>query len=98
MSTGAIGDLFMGEGFDVHSVGTALTHKSYPGTFTAYALDIEAYAKFRELEGRLREADITAPDARERCRNSPILDRDTLLQLLKDAPADPYEGLAEEDA
>lgn len=97
MSTGAIGDLFMGESFDVHSVGTA-THKSYPGTFTAYALDIGAYAKFRKLEGRLREVDITAPDARERCRNSPILDRDTLLQLLKDAPADPYEGLAEEDA
>ncbi len=36
----------------IHSVGTALTHKSNPGTYTAYMLDIGAYAKFRKLEGR----------------------------------------------
>jgi hypothetical protein len=77
----------------IHSVGSALTHKSFPGTFTAFALDIGAYAKFRKLEGRFREVDITAPDARERCRNSPIMELDTLIQLLKSAPADPYEGL-----
>lgn len=77
----------------IHSVGTAVTHKSYPGTFTAFALDIGAYAKFRKLEGRFREVDITAPDSRERCRNSPILQGDNLLQLLKNAPPDPLEGL-----
>ena len=77
----------------IHSVGAALTHKSFPGTFTAYALDIGAYAKFRKLEGRFREVDITAADARERCRNSPILDLDALPELLRTAPADPYEGL-----
>jgi Cdc6-like AAA superfamily ATPase len=79
----------------VHSVGTALTHKSHPGTFAAFALDIGAYAKFRKLEGRFREVDITAPDARERCRNSPVLEADNLLQLLKNAPADAQAGLEE---
>jgi len=80
----------------IHAVGTALTHKSFPGTFTAYALYIGAYAKFRKLEGRFREVDITAPDARERCRNSPILDLETVPERLRAAPADPYEGLDEE--
>ncbi len=55
----------------IHTVGTALTHKSHPGTFAAFALDIGAYAKFRKLEGRFREVDITARDSREQCRNSP---------------------------
>lgn len=82
----------------VHLVATALTHKTHAGTFTAYSLDIGAYAKFRKLEGRFREVDITAKDARERCRNSPVLDRDTLLASLRQAPADPYEGLPEEAA
>src|SRR5581483_9423660 len=82
----------------IHSVASALTHKTYPGTFSAYSLDIGAYAKFRKLEGRFREVDITARDARERCRNSPVLDRDTLLNLLKVAPADPYEGLSDESS
>jgi hypothetical protein len=80
----------------IHSVATALTHKTYSGTFTAYALDIGAYAKYRKLEGRFEEVDITSRDAREMCRNSPVLDRDTLLNLLNKAPADPYEGLPEE--
>jgi AAA domain-containing protein len=81
----------------IHSVGTALTHKSVQGTFSAYALDIGAYAKYRKLEGRFREVDITAPDARELCRNSPILNGDALLQLLKTVPASPYVGPEDED-
>jgi hypothetical protein len=72
----------------IHSVGTAVTHKTYPGTFAAYMLDIGAYAKFRKLEGRFREVDITANDAREQCRNSPILDPDLLLTLIHKAPVD----------
>jgi hypothetical protein len=81
----------------IHSVGIALTHKSNPGTFTAYMLDIGAYAKYRKLEGRFKEIDVTASDARERCRNSPVLGRDTLLQLLGAAPANPEVELADED-
>ncbi len=82
----------------IHSVAIALTHKTISGTFSAYALDIGAYAKFRKLEGRFKEVDITAADARERCRNSPVLTRDTLLNLLSDAPAEPYRNLPDENA
>ena len=81
----------------IHSVGTALTHKSFPGTFSAYALDIGAYAKYRKLEGRFREVEITAPDARERCGNSPVLSGQVLLQLLKTVPANPNVASEEEE-
>jgi hypothetical protein len=81
----------------IHSVAIALTHKSNPGTFNAYMLDIGAYAKYRKLEGRFKEIDVTAPDAREGCRNSPVLDRDTLLLLLQAAPANPNVILPDED-
>ena len=76
----------------IHSVATALTHKSVGGTFSAYALDIGAYAKYRKLEGRFREVDITAPDSREQCRNSPILQGAELIELLKTSPPDPNVG------
>jgi hypothetical protein len=81
----------------VHSVSSALTHKSVSGTFAAYMLDIGAHAKFRKLEGRFKEIDITAADAKERCRNAPILDEDTLMQLLRTVPADPNVELANEN-
>jgi hypothetical protein len=70
----------------VHSVGSALTHKSIAGTFNAYMIDIGAYANLRKLEGRFNEIDITAPDARERCRNAPVLDESTLIGLYRAAP------------
>jgi hypothetical protein len=71
----------------IHSVGTALTHKSTSGTFQANMIDIGAYANMRKLAERFMEIDITASDARERCRNAPILDEHTLLQLYQTAPA-----------
>jgi hypothetical protein len=37
----------------IHSVGSALTHKSVQDTFNAYMIDIGAYAILRKLEGRL---------------------------------------------
>jgi hypothetical protein len=71
----------------IHSVGTALTHKSTPGTFQANMIDIGAYANMRKLAERFTEIDVTAADARERCRTAPILDGQTLLQLYQTAPA-----------
>ena len=65
----------------IHSVGSALTHKSVQGTFNAYMIDIGAYANLRKLEGRFTEIDITAPHAKERCRNAPVLDGATLVQF-----------------
>jgi Cdc6-like AAA superfamily ATPase len=70
----------------IHSVGGSLTHKTSAGTFAAFMIDIGAYANLRKLEGRFREIDITAADAKEQCRNSPILDRNTLDILFKAAP------------
>jgi hypothetical protein len=70
----------------IHSVGSALTHKSITGTFNAYMIDIGAYANLRKLEGRFNEIDVTAPDAKERCRNAPVLDDTTLISLYQSAP------------
>lgn len=72
----------------VHSVGSALTHKSVQGTFNAYMIDIGAYANLRKLEGRFSEIDVTAPDAKERCRNAPVLDEGELSTLIGTAPDD----------
>jgi len=70
----------------VHSVGSALTHKSVSGTFNAYMIDIGAYANLRKLEGRFNEIDVTAADAKERCRNAPVLDENQLTSLLRSSP------------
>jgi hypothetical protein len=70
----------------IHAVGSALTHKSISGTFNAYMIDIGAYANLRKLEGRFVEIDVTAPDAKERCRNAPVLDDATLMGLYRSAP------------
>jgi hypothetical protein len=70
----------------IHSVGSALTHKSIQGTFNAYMIDIGAYANLRKLEGRFTEIDVTAPDAKEQCRNAPVLDGGTLVQFYRSAP------------
>jgi len=70
----------------IHSVGSALTHKTQAGTFQAYMIDIRAYANLRKLAGRFNEIDITAREARESCRNAPVLDEATLIQLYRSAP------------
>ena len=81
----------------VHSVGSALTSKSQAGhTFAAFMIDIGAYAKYRNLHNRLNEIDVTANDARERCRNAPIMDRMTFDQFMKGSPADAESALMED--
>jgi hypothetical protein len=73
----------------IHSVGTALTHKSQAGhTYAAFMIDIGAYAKFRNLLNRLNEIDVTANDAREKCRNAPILDQKGFDLFMSAAPAE----------
>jgi hypothetical protein len=72
----------------IHSVGTALTHKSQAGhTYAAFMIDIGAYAKYRNLIHRLTEIDVTANDARERCRNAPILDGPSFDSFMRSSPA-----------
>ena len=70
----------------IHLVGAALTHKTIQGTLNAYMIDIGAYANLRKLEGRFTEIDVTAPDAKERCRNAPVLDLIELVRAYHSAP------------
>jgi hypothetical protein len=71
----------------IHSVSSALTHKSQPGTFQAFVIDIGCYAHMRTLEGKFSEVDISAPDAKEKMRSSPVLDAETLSSLWATAPS-----------
>lgn len=58
----------------IHSCGSALTHKSQPGSYQAFAIDIGCYAHMRVLRGRLNEIDLLGGDAKERMRSAPIFD------------------------
>jgi len=80
----------------IHLVGTALTHKSQPGTFTAYMIDIGAYANLRKLANKFREIDVTATNSKEQCRNAPVLAGSTLEEFFATAPEDAEAQLVKE--
>lgn len=71
----------------VHSVGTAFTHKSHPGSYQGFMIDIGCYAHMRKLEGKMNEVDLSAHDAKERMRSVPILSQEILQKLWDEAPA-----------
>lgn len=50
----------------VHSCASALTHKSQPGTFQAFAIDIGCYAHLRKLQDRFSEIDVASPKAKSK--------------------------------
>ncbi len=81
----------------IHSAGSALTHKSAPGTFQAYAIDIGCYAHMRKLHDRFVELDLFATNAKEKMRSAPILAAED-FRTLWDAAPDDFESalLAEE--
>ena len=57
----------------IHLVGTALTHKSQGGTFTAYMIGHQgAYANLRKLANKFKGIHVTADGAKEQCRNAPV--------------------------
>ncbi len=72
----------------IHEVGTAFTHKSQPGTFRGYIIDVGFYAGLRKLQGKLTEIDLASDDWREKIRSSPVLGKDETLRLWKDVPID----------
>jgi len=80
----------------IHLVGTALTHKSQSGTFTAYMIDIGAYANLRKLANKFKEIDVTETGSKEQCRNAPILEGPTLEAFFASAPIDAEEALITE--
>lgn len=71
----------------IHSAGVALTHKSQPGTFQAFSIDIGCYAHLRKLDGRFSELDISLPDAKERMRSAPVLEEQQFQGFWAKAPA-----------
>ncbi len=82
----------------IHICATALTHKSLEGTYRAFAVDIGCYAHLRKLEGRFKETDVSASDAKERMRSAPVLDHEKLDSLLGTVPANPEAVLLDPDA
>lgn len=81
----------------IHSAGAALTHKSAPGTYQAFTIDIGCYAHMRKLHGRFNEIDVSETGARERMRSAPILTREHFAELWTEAPADVEGALRSED-
>jgi len=77
----------------IHHCASALTHKSQPGTYQAFAIDIGCYAHFRKLVGRFNEIDVSEPGAKEKMRSAPILDAARLSDLFNKAPSNIEEAL-----
>ena len=70
----------------IHNCASALTHKSQPGTYQAFAIDIGCYAHFRKLEGRFNEIDVSDAGAKEKMRSAPILEPSRLIELFETSP------------
>jgi len=81
----------------IHNCATALTHKSQPGTYQAFAIDIGCYAHLRKLQGRFGEVDVSSSKAKEQMRSAPILDGSKLQATIKSAPQDVEEALLSGD-
>jgi hypothetical protein len=77
----------------IHSAGTALTHKSQPGTYHAFAIDIGCYAHMRVLEDKFIEIDLTDTEAKEKMRSAPILDDKIFESIWDSVPTDPELAL-----
>jgi hypothetical protein len=73
----------------IHNAGSALTHKSLPGNFQAFAIDIGCYAHFRKMQGRFSEIDVSSPIAKDQMRSAPVLDEGTLIKAFEEIPDDP---------
>lgn len=81
----------------VHNCGVALTHKSQPGTYQAFAIDIGCYAHMRKLHGRLVELDLSRSDAKEKMRSTVILSENEFDSLWKRTPNDVEKELRNEE-
>jgi hypothetical protein len=81
----------------IHNCATALTHKSQPGTYQAFAIDIGCYAHLRKLQGRFSEIDVSSSKAKDQMRSAPILDKEKLQATLGSAPQDVAHALLDPD-
>jgi hypothetical protein len=71
----------------IHSVGSAFTHKSHPGSYQGFMIDIGCYAHMRKLEGKMNEIDLSDSGAKEQMRSVPILSQELLQRLWSSAPS-----------
>jgi len=81
----------------IHSAASALTHKSQPGTFQAFLIDIGCYAHLRKLDGRFNELDISLGEAKDRIRSAPILDASNFSNLFNSAPDNVESALMQDE-
>ena len=72
----------------IHSAGSAITHKSRPGTYHAMVIDIGCYAHMRVLSGKFTEIDLSDTGSKEQMRSAPILDDKEFSALWVSAPGD----------
>ena len=79
------------------SAGSALTHKSQPGTYQAFAIDIGCYAHLRKLDRRFNELDISERDAKEKLKSAPILEPKEFDNLFKSTPQNVENALLSAD-
>lgn len=80
----------------IHTAGMALTHKSQPGTYHAFVIDMGSYAYMRVLAGRFNEIDLSDPDAKEKMRSAPILDKE-FNNLWQHIPEDVETALKQQE-
>jgi hypothetical protein len=80
----------------IHNAGTAITHKSQPGTYQAFAIDIGCYAHLRKLDGRFNELDLSDRDAKEKLRSAPVFGPTDFQGLLQSTPSNVEEALLSE--
>ena len=81
----------------IHSAGSALTHKSQPGTFHSFVIDVGAYAHMRRLQGKFNEIDISDTTSKEKMRSSPILAPADFRNFLQQVPANTEKALQDQD-
>ncbi len=80
----------------IHNAGTAITHKSQPGTYQAFLIDIGCYANFRKLSGRFNELDISDRDAKEKLRSVPVFGIRDFEMLFQKTPQNVERALLNE--
>lgn len=72
----------------IHNAGSAITHKSQPGTYQAFAIDIGCYAHLRKLDGRFSELDLSDKNAKEKLRSAPVFGPSDFEALFQATPQD----------
>jgi hypothetical protein len=81
----------------IHNCATALTHKSRPGNYQAFAIDIGCYAHLRKLKGKFTEINVAEANAKDQMRSAPILELSDLETNVSAAPTDVETALLESD-